>query len=194
MQNEYYKILEINEGASNEEITEAYLRLKKKYSEERFLEGEQGNNAAKMLTQVEIAYNEILASRRDEKNRNSYGSVYADVENYLKAGDLDSAQKKLDEFTVRDGDWYYYQSLIFYRKKWFTESKKQLEFALSLQPNNEKYKEAYNRMNQESKQTQDEFKPQMDNTQMGQGACEQYCNMCTTCLCLNCLCNGCCSC
>ncbi len=52
---ENYKILGISENASIEEVEVAYNELKAKYSKERFLEGEAGNNAAKMLTKIETA-------------------------------------------------------------------------------------------------------------------------------------------
>ena len=56
---ENYRILGISENASDEELEQAYKTLKAKYREERFLEGEAGNAAAKKLTQVETAYAEI---------------------------------------------------------------------------------------------------------------------------------------
>ena len=43
------EILGLEEGATVEDIEQAYSTLKAKYMEERFLEGEAGNNAAKML-------------------------------------------------------------------------------------------------------------------------------------------------
>ena len=57
---ENYKILGIEETATDEEVRRAYQTLKAKYREERFLEGERGNEAARKLTQVETAYQEIM--------------------------------------------------------------------------------------------------------------------------------------
>lgn len=50
MLNDSYKILGVDEYATDREISEAYFALRKKYLEERFAEGEKGNEAAKMLT------------------------------------------------------------------------------------------------------------------------------------------------
>ena len=61
---EYYKILGLSPSASDDEIEFEYKRLKEKYSRERFCEGEVGNEAAKNLTKLETAYNEIMASRK----------------------------------------------------------------------------------------------------------------------------------
>ena len=52
-----YDILGIPESATDEEVTARYEELKKKYSEDRFLEGEAGNEAARMLNRIEVAYN-----------------------------------------------------------------------------------------------------------------------------------------
>ena len=60
---EYYKILGIDQTASDEDVEKAYATLRKKYQEERFLEGEKGNEAAKNLTKLETAYYEIKESK-----------------------------------------------------------------------------------------------------------------------------------
>ena len=54
MDNRYYNILGVSPNATNEEIEMQYQTLKAKYQKERFLEGEEGNNAAKMLTEIEM--------------------------------------------------------------------------------------------------------------------------------------------
>ena len=53
-----YEILGVSENATNEEIEARYNELVDKYSKERFLEGEQGNIAAKKLTEVKASYRE----------------------------------------------------------------------------------------------------------------------------------------
>ena len=51
------EILGLSEGATKEQIEEAYNTLRAKYLEDRFLDGEAGNNAARMLTKIETAKN-----------------------------------------------------------------------------------------------------------------------------------------
>ena len=53
---EDYKVLGLDETATDEEIEKRYQELKEKYKEDRWLYGEAGNEAAKMLTRVEVAY------------------------------------------------------------------------------------------------------------------------------------------
>ena len=65
----------------------------------------------------------------------------------LQNGDINKAQEMLDNLTPRTVEWHYLQSIVFYKKNWFLESKKQLEFALSLDPQNMKYKNSLEKLN-----------------------------------------------
>ena len=139
---EEYKILGLTEDATDEEIENAYTALKNKYSRERFLEGEAGNEAAKNLTKLENAYQEI---KDGKKNKSAYNSSfsYEEIYNTLKKGDYNTAQQQLDKVSYRGAEWHYLQSVVFYKKNWINESKKQLEIAIELDPDNQKYKSEY---------------------------------------------------
>ena len=72
MNREYYDLLGLNEDATDEEIKERYGELKKKYNEDRWLDGEAGNEAARMLNKLDTAYTEIMSARR-EQSKNTEG-------------------------------------------------------------------------------------------------------------------------
>lgn len=146
MNNNPYLALMLTDSATEEEINEAYERLKKQYSNDRFLEGEAGYFAAKKLTELEQAYQDILEDLKKKKVVTNFGSIYGEIEQLIKNGNLDDAQAKLDEVSERTAEWHYLQSIIFYRKNWHSESKKQLEIAVSLEPNNAKYREALTKL------------------------------------------------
>ncbi len=141
------EILGLSEGATEEDIKSAYETLKAKYLEERFMDGEAGNNAAKMLTKIEVAYSELIGEMNESTASFSGGDLYEQVEGYLRDGNIQEAQRVLDSFNERGGQWHYLQSVVFYRKNWMNESKKQLEIAIQLEPENQKYKEAYKKLN-----------------------------------------------
>ena len=71
-----------------QEIAARYEELKKKYSEERFLEGEAGNEAAKMLNKIDVAYNEIMTERREQRTAGDASSSYAKAEQYIRDGKI----------------------------------------------------------------------------------------------------------
>lgn len=140
MQKKPFIILGLEENATMAEVNDAYTSLKKKYSNERFLEGEVGHQATKKLAELENAYEdckEILNSRVVVEN---FGSAFGIVEKNIKNGALEEAQQELDNIETRDAEWHYFQSIIYYKKNWYTESKKQLQIAIALDDANQKYK------------------------------------------------------
>lgn len=200
---EYYKILNISEDATVEEIEAAYKTLKEKYSRERFLEGEVGNEAARLLTKVETAYHEIMAARKDKTEKTDASPVdFSDVEELIKKGDIATAQTKLDDINDRNAEWHYLQSVIFYKKNWINESKKQLEIALNMEPHNEKYSNDYAKLKQKMEYNERQFKSgnahygaageQPENRQMGGADTNNCMSFCATWCCMDMLCSMCC--
>ena len=209
MNKQYYELLGLDESATDESVTARYEELKKKYSEDRFLEGEAGNEAARMLNRIDVAYHEIMSERGERRTREDAGSAYAKVDELIRAGNLSEAQAALDEFNERPAEWHYLQSVIFYKKNWMNESKKQLEIAIQMDGENTKYRTAYNKLKEKiefDKKQADPAKtarPQgaagtggYDETQqqMGGGFCEQCATCCACNMLLNCCMNACCGC
>ena len=141
----------LSEGATKEEITAKYDELRAKYLEERFMDGEVGNNAANMLTRIDTAYGDLMRELAESAVTGEDGDNFTRVEELLKDGNLTEAQRILDGFNERGGRWHFLQSVLFYRKNWVNESKKQLEIAIQLEPDNEKYKETYKKLNDKIK-------------------------------------------
>lgn len=224
-----YEILGVSEFATDAEITEKYNQLKAKYSEDRFLPGEAGNNAAQMLQVVENAYENIMMDRKapakseqkaeeftqsyytnvdpyaqEERKTYSDKPMYSDVDELIKAGKIDEAQQRLDDYSDRLAEWHYMQAVIYYKKNWGNECKKQLEIAMTKDPDNQKYKTTHeklckemefkNKNFQSGNATQKQSEPARDfdpyDRQMGGEGCLNSCCQCIACnLLLNCCCN-----
>ncbi len=192
----------LSEDATKEQLDAAYDTLRAKYLEERFMDGEIGNNAAAMLTRLETAYNDLVREFSESAATEEDGSSFARVEQLIKDGDLTEAQRLLDTFNERGGKWHYLQSVLFYRKNWVNESKKQLEIAIQLEPENAKYKETYRKLNDkinsdaQRSSSESVYQGQTVNSsdegQMGGNFCASCIECCYLNMCLNCLCNGCC--
>jgi len=209
MMKEYYDELGLKETATDEEIAEAYHRLQAKYKEDRWQYGEAGNEAARKLNKLETAYSEITADRKAKTQSSQSGNSFEEIANLLKADNLSEAQAKLDEFNERNAEWHYLQAVVFYKKNWTNDSKKQLEIAMQMDPNNQKYREAYGKLNARA-----EFNAQQANRgnyqqnpysnrgegnydggdQMGGNACSECMSCCYTYCCISCLYNCCCGC
>lgn len=201
------EILGLDEGATAQQVEEAYSRLEAKYREERFLDGEAGNNAARMLTEIKTAKEELLRELAEKGAENgAEGDAFTRVEELIKNGDLQEAQRVLDAFNERNAQWHFLQSVLFYRKNWINESKKQLEIAIQLDGENQKYKDAYKKLNEKMAYdasnhraegaNQSAYKGQnmssADEDQLGGSFCASCAECCALNACINCLCNGCC--
>lgn len=201
MDRENYEILQVDENATDEEIEAAYERLKAKYNEEKWQDGEAGTQAARMLTKLDAAYAEIMDERREQKRNTSGEDAYEAVASAIRSGDIARAQQLLDSFNERGAEWHYLQSVVFYRKNWINECKKQLEIALQLDPANQKYRTAYDKLNSRAEYKEQtggaphtDPDPASGGEQMGGNWCSTCASMCYTYLCVNCLFNLCCNC
>ena len=198
---ENYKILGLSVNATDEEVEIAYKQLKEKYLEERFYEGQVGNNAAKMLTKIETAYNEIKMAKKEVFEEENLKERYQEIESLIRSGNISSAQIKLDGFVNRDSEWHYLQSVVFYKKNWINESLKQLEIALSKEPHNEKYADAlsklkqkiqYNDMRYRSNNAYTQDPHAQQNAQMGGTDSHSGLSFCATWCLMDMLCSMCC--
>ena len=200
--NEYYRFLGVDENATDEEIEARYNELKKKFEEDRWLDGEAGNEGAQNLTKLETAYAEIKTARLQKEREETGGSAaLEEVAALLKENKINEAQAKLDAFNERNAEWHYLQSVVFYKKNWTNESKKQLEIALQMDANNQKYKTAYDKLVAKIKSdsdknftsyTSDGSGRRYDDSprQMGGDTCIDWCCQMAICnMMLNCCCN-----
>ena len=199
---EYYQLLGLPESATDEEIKNRYHELKEKYREERWQDGEAGNEASRMLTKLETAYSEIVASRKEKEKKEDGEMGLEAIAALIRENKINEAQAKLDDCNERTAEWHYLQAVVFYKKNWTNESRKQLEIAMQMEPNNAKYSSAYAKItvkndfnNQTAGNTQNPYSYRPNNEQMGgAGMCSDCCTCCYTYLCVDCLFSLCCGC
>ena len=203
---EYYELLGVEESATDAEIESAYNALKEKYKEERWLDGERGNEAARMLNKLDAAFESIKTARSEQKTNTDGQNAFEKVAALLKDNNVNDAQRLLDDFNERPAEWHYLQAVVFYKKNWMNESKKQLEIAMQMDPNCVKYREAYGKLNAKAEYDSKQKREQPNNPysteqsteepqQMGGGnLCSNCCSCCYTYLCVDCLFSLCCGC
>lgn len=201
MQKNSFVVLGLNENATQEEVRYAYESLKRKYTQDTLLDGEEGYKASKMLTEIERAYDECIdiINGRISYEDNNY-NVYSQIEQYIVNSKLDEAQSALDGVSTRDAEWHYLQARVYFLRTWYVESKKQLELAIVLDGSNEKYRNTLNKLNaimnpknesvhQENSSTQGRAGYDRPNQQTrgaaGSGSC---CDVCTGLICADCCC------
>lgn len=199
-----YNLFGLTENCSDEEFERAYQEKRKIYAEDRFLEGQAGNEAAKKLTELDMAYRDLMAERKEryfDEQQTSNGA-FDKVEEFIRKGDLHSAQHELDEFNDRGAEWHYLQAVIFFKKNWHNESKKQLEIAMQMDPSNDKYRNSYRKLEEKMRESanknftsynQNGNGQQYNEPQQmgGDGCCQWCCEMAICNMMLNCFCNSC---
>ncbi|HCJ01937.1 MAG TPA: hypothetical protein DHV31_03480 [Clostridiales bacterium] len=186
-----FVVLGLDKNATQAEVQEAYERLREEYRAAIHNEGDEGKKAAKKLSELETAYREamdILSGGSEIKG------VYTVVADHLKSRNFDAAQAALDQVSERDAEWHYYQSAVYHGKGWNYEAKAQLDMAINMDPDNQKYKDTLDRMkNHEqgggeraSAERQRSYDTYENMQQNGRGASASDC--CASLICADCCC------
>lgn len=143
MHKDPFVVLGVEKTATQAEVKEAYERLRDEYRMAIHVEGDEGKRAAKKLSELEDAYREAmerLSSGAEIKG------VYSHVADLLRAKNYDAAQAALDKVSERDAEWHYFQSAVYHGKGWNYEAKAQLDMAINMDPDNQKYRDTLERM------------------------------------------------
>lgn len=194
-----YEILGLSTGATRADVDAKYKELRSKYQQDRFLPGEEGEEASEKLQQLEVAYRDILAAMDEQSQSDDFTADddYTEIQNLIKDNRLDEAQNKLDARVTRNAEWHYVQSILFYKRNWFLESKKQLELACQMEPENQRYKQSLEKLTKilasntiSPDQMRTTSRPVDNGPRVGAGN-----GTCTGSACADCLlCNACCNC
>lgn len=142
-----YAVLGLDKSADPELLKSKYKELHDLYSEQRFKSGEEGNEGARKLQELEEAWVIINANLERESNQSSFGGDYSQIDDLIRQGKYNEAQDLLDSIKDRNGEWHYMQAIVFYKREWLTEAKTQLEMALRDEPNNAKYRSSLDKLN-----------------------------------------------
>lgn len=214
-----YEILGVDPNCNDTELDEAYYNLRSQYRNDMYQEGALGKAAAKKLTELEDAYREVREERasrqRGEDNLDEgtktesgiHSAAFGAVESCLRSGDLRGAQDALDNVSVRDAEWHYFQAVIYYKKGWMSEAKNQMEMACNMDSANAHYKEVLGKLNNAiegagnpankgyndaTQGTKDGGYRRSYAEQDARASEDACCRWCQTLICINCLCDCCC--
>lgn len=154
-----FEILGLPSTATRDEVKDKYNELRKQYLEDRFKPGDEGERAAEKLQELDVAYRDAMDAideREQRVNRaanadnatsdNGATDDYESIRQQIKDNKLDEAQDALDQIIDRTAEWHYLQSILFYKRNWFLESKKQLEMACQMEPDNKRYKQSLDKL------------------------------------------------
>ncbi len=169
--NNPYKVLGINENATQEEIRAAYLKLVKKYHPDRYTDPDLKAVANEKLVEINEAYEFLTKKNNGSASRgpgSSYGGAYGGYGGYgsgsyggstysgpdaaefararafLSQNNLQAAKAVLDRISIRNAEWYYLYGIIYLRQGWYDKANEYLTIAYQQEPGNAEYASAYN--------------------------------------------------
>ena len=202
-QSEAYKILNLPENASREEIVEAYASLMERFSEENYMGSPLWDMAAEKRAQIRNAYNLLTAADTTEELPEQKAaskdapvkqgglpeqSVSVRVRKLLNANDPDGAEALLMAQPDLDtnSELIYLRGMTAWKRGWLDEAAKSVKQAAKLEPNNAEYKAALDKVLfappslnklKESKKTRAKWVCGACGACAGECACEALCDV-----------------
>lgn len=187
-----YDVLGVPQGAPMDQVNAAYKELSRRYAEDA------SASAHRKMEELNEAYDAIIMgsnssagySAGSQRSYSAPSADYADIRAKINSGRLDDAQTLLDgvpEYN-RDAQWYYLKGTIQQKRGWLEEAAKNFATASNLDPTNNTYKMAYNRVsNARSGGYRTERRQSRRSSDSGCDACD----ICTGLICADCCCECC---
>lgn len=193
-----YKVLGVNEGATNEEIRAAYLSLVKKYHPDKYTDPDMKQLANEKLKEINEAYDQLTKNPGKTTSSGYSGAAYgagghggsysgpeADrfvrARSLINAGNLDGAKTILDSIQTRNAEWYYLYGIIYLRQGWYDKAREFLGRAYRTEPGNSEYAQAYNTL----RYTGNPYSRPRQSTSYGNCSA---CDICSGLMCADCCC------
>lgn len=193
-----YKVLGVNEGATNEEIRAAYLSLVKKYHPDKYTDPDMKQLANEKLKEINEAYDQLTKNPGKTASGGYSGAAYGagghggsysgpEADRFIRArglinaGNLDGAKTILDSIQTRNAEWYYLYGIIYLRQGWYDKAREFLGRAYRTEPGNAEYAQAYNTL----RYTGNPYSRPRQSTSYGNCSA---CDICSGLMCADCCC------
>jgi len=185
-----YEVLGVRENAPEAEVKAAYRELVKKYHPDSYADNPLADLAAEKLKEINEAYDMIMKGQANsyQSQRSQSGGGYGNynsnasfnsVRAMINSGNIIEAERILMSMNNRNAEWNYLMGVLSLRKGWYDNARSYLQTAVSMEPNNLEYRNAYNSvMNQGN----------MYRSMGGNANSDQLCDCCTQLYCADCCC------
>lgn len=195
-----YRVLEIPQTASMEDIKKAYRKLSREYHPDANLNNPNKEAAEEKFKQIQQAYNQIVAERErgqsaysswDTQYRSGYDSNEMDMKmraavNYINSMHYKEAVNVLDALQDRSADWYYLHAVAYSGLGSNIQAVQDAKRAVEMAPDNMRYRAFLSQLESGGQWYQnmgDSYGYERPGESMG--------NCCWKCLCVNTICNCC---
>lgn len=135
-----YKVLGLQENASEEEVKNAYKNIVSKYSLSKYQDTINEPLAKEILSDANASY-ELLVN----------GNVYKEIRTLIDNKNFVLAETKLNLIDDRNSpEWHYLSGFVFLSKGWFDSAISHLNAAIDLNPDNPEYIDSLNTLKSRS--------------------------------------------
>ena len=144
-----YTVLGVDRTATDDEIKKAYRELAKKYHPDNYADSPLADLAEEKMKEINEAYDAICNEREERFTRSSYAySVFSEIRSYIEKGDFYEAGIRLDAVkqSERNAEWFYLKGRVNESRGFFFEAARCYDTACALEPNNEEYRNASQRL------------------------------------------------
>ena len=198
-----YQVLGVSPSAGDDEIKTAYRDLARKYHPDNY----QGNPLADLandkMQEINRAYDQILAIRRQSGAGGGYtgrsaggqngwgshggGSQFDDIRRLIASRRMTEAEELLDGVPkhLRDAEWHFLKGSVQYSRGWLDDALQNFTRACEMDPGNGEYRAAYNQLHW---QRQTGRAPGYHTGPYGAQNCS-ICDICTAMYCASCCCD-----
>ncbi len=155
-----YKVLGVNENATDAEIKAAYHAAVRKYHPDQYRDNPLSDLAEGKMKEINEAYDMIQKMRSQNRGYSSGGGAgssyssgssysgsaspeFASVRAKINAGDINEAERLLKAMSERPAEWYFLMGMIYSRRGWHNEAVQHLAQACRMDPQNGEYAQAF---------------------------------------------------
>ena len=199
--NDPYKVLNISENASDDEVKKAYRDLARKYHPDNYHDNPLADLAQEKMKEINSAYEEIQKRRSGQgvsggygqgsyqygyNSYQSYGNTYGgssvmqQVRMAINRGDIARAEGLLNATDDHDAEWNFLKGTICYRRGWMDQAKRYYETACQMDPSNAEYARALSMMRGEGGYRPDGYHT-IHTADCGDNYCMRLCAMTVCC-------------
>ena len=152
-----YAVLGVREGASQEEIEQAFRELAKKYHPDMYHDNPLRELAEEKMREINEARDYLIKNSRSSggfrggsnySEGGSYGNgdySFQRVRDYINRNDIRSAEQELNNISSKSAEWFFLKGVISMKKGWYNQGYEDLNRAASMDPGNPEYRETLNR-------------------------------------------------
>lgn len=188
-----YEVLEIREGASEEEIKAAYKKLVRKYHPDQYVNNPLSDLAEEKLKEINEAYDFLMKNKSNNRNSGSNNwnnqqynsnnsSIYSQIRNLIERGNIKQADEILESINNRGAEWNFLKGVIFLRRGWYDMAYQHIQIAVNMEPSNYEYRSALNNLSSRVNSYRD-----IGNSR-GYQRDPSFCEVCQCLICSDCLC------